>query len=406
MSIRGDWVVYKADELFIEGVSVRELVGRFGAPLYVYSLGGVRRRFLDFENACNFRHITCFSVKANSNIHILKFLGGLGAGADVVSGGELFRALKAGIAPSKIVFSGVGKTEDEIKFAEESGILMINVESEGELEAVSKRNIGVAIRIKFRGVSAGGHGYLEVGKEMTKFGVTEERALELYMKAKRLGVKIIGIHFHIGSQILDVEVFKEVSKSAATFIKELERKDVEIKFVDVGGGLGISYGKEREPKFKEYVNAIMCELRNYEIIFEPGRCIVGPCGVLMGRVIYIKESAGKKFVITDVGMNDLIRPAMYGAEQEVIPAVRKDGAELVDVVGPVCENSDFIARDVRLKVKEGDIICVLDTGAYGFSMSSQYNSRPRAAEVAVSGSSFRLIRKRETYEDLIRDEIL
>ena len=407
---------YKNGELYFEEVSLKEVAESVGTPLYVYSKGALEHWFKEFDSAfSHVSHTTCFAVKSNSNVHVLKILKELGAGADTVSMGEIFRALTAGIEPEKIVFAGVGKREDELLFALERDILMVNVESEGELHALERvaERIGkrapIAIRVN-PNVNPKTHPYISTGLKEAKFGVTFEKAFYLYKYAKESRwLNPVGIHFHIGSQITDVSVFREAAEKVAGFVTELRTTGIEIEYFDAGGGLGINYRPEEEvipaAKLAETIVPVVKEL-DCHLILEPGRRISGNAGVLITKVLYVKRREDKVFYIVDAGMNDIARPSLYGAYHHIVPLTEKGNETVVaDVVGPICETGDVIAKERELPIlKEGDYIAVLSAGAYGFTMASNYNSRPRPAEVMVEGNSFRVIRQRETLSDLIARE--
>lgn len=412
-------------------VELAQLAQRYGTPLYVYSATLIRRRLASFQAA--FRgvpHTICYSVKANSNLNILRLLARSGCGFDVVSGGELERVLAANRASARrVVFSGVGKTRDEITAALKAKILLFNVESESELHVLRERaaRLRTVARVALRvnpDVAADTHPYISTGLHAHKFGVPIREARRLYAKvAETTHLKAAGVSVHIGSQITDVAPFAETMTRVAELVRELRDDGHTIEYVDAGGGLGISYQKPAsadppaQVDFSEqvaaYARAIIAPLQglNVHLLLEPGRAIVGPAGVLITSVIYRKANGGKRFVIVDAAMNDLIRPALYGAYHEIIPLKRPPVAqsegsrETVDVVGPVCETGDFFARDRALpNVKEGDLLAILDAGAYGMALASNYNTRPRPAEVLVSGNSAKIIRRREKVADLIRAE--
>jgi diaminopimelate decarboxylase len=412
-------------------VELAQLAQRYGTPLYVYSATLIRRRLASFQAA--FRgvpHTICYSVKANSNLNILRLLARSGCGFDVVSGGELERVLAANRASARrVVFSGVGKTRDEITAALKAKILLFNVESESELHVLRERaaRLRTVARVALRvnpDVAADTHPYISTGLHAHKFGVPIREARRLYAKvAETTHLRAAGVSVHIGSQITDVAPFAETMTRVAELVRELRDDGHTIEYVDAGGGLGISYQKPAsadspaQVDFSEqvaaYARAIITPLQglNVHLLLEPGRAIVGPAGVLITSVIYRKANGGKRFVIVDAAMNDLIRPALYGAYHEIIPlkqppvAETEGSRETVDVVGPVCETGDFFARDRALpNVNEGDLLAILDAGAYGMALASNYNARPRPAEVLVSGKSAKIIRRREKVADLIRAE--
>lgn len=408
---------YKDNELYAEDVPVTELVAAFGTPLYIYSYNTILRHFKAYDDAFDgVPHIICFALKANTNSAILKILAKNGGGADIVSGGELFRALKAGIIPKKIVYAGVGKTEEEIRYALKSRILMFNIESEDEVYEIDRiaREMNVKAPIALRvnpDIDPETHPYIATGLKKHKFGIPIDDALEYYRSIKRLkNLEIVGIHKHIGSQIIKVSPFTEALKRVLLLLEELERNGISIKYLDIGGGLGITYKDEVPPLPKDLAHNLLPLLKGKKLtlIVEPGRSIVGNAGMLVTKVLYLKKGEEKEFVIVDAGMNDLVRPAFYGSYHHIQPVKKRKRKSIVaDVVGPICESSDFLARDREIQqVRKGEYIAVMSAGAYGFSMSSNYNSRPRVAEVIVKGKEYALIRKRETYKDLIRDEIV
>ena len=406
---------YKRNELYAEDVPVRALAEQYGTPLYVYSYKTVSRHFHAYDEAYkNFPHIICYALKANSNGAILRLLAKNGCGADIVSGGELFRALKAGISPDKIVYAGVGKTEEEIRSALRSGILMFNVESADELREIDRvagrlgAKAPVALRIN-PDIDAKTHPYISTGMREHKFGISIDDALENYRMASRLKhVRVVGIQKHIGSQITKISPFVDALKRILILLDELDRRKFDIRYLDIGGGLGITYTDEKPPMPADIAGKLLPLLRGRDItlIMEPGRSIVGNAGILVTKVLYLKKGEGKEFVIVDAGMNDLMRPSLYDAYHNIIPVIRrKRNAITADIVGPICESGDFLAkRRVMEKVSKGEYLSVMSSGAYGMSMSSNYNSRPFIAEVMVNGKAHSLIRKRGTYEDLVTNE--
>jgi diaminopimelate decarboxylase len=406
---------YKNGELYAENVPVRRLVSEFGTPLYIYSYNTLLNHFKAYNNAFDGHpHIICFALKANSNGAIIRLFAKNGGGADVVSGGELFRALKAGVDPKKIVYAGVGKTEEEIKFALKEGILMFNVESEDELFEIDRiaRNMGVKAPIALRvnpDVDPETHPYISTGLKKHKFGIPIEDALEYYKLASSLkNIHVIGIHKHIGSQLTKVSPFVDALKKILPLIDSLFESRIKINYLDIGGGLGITYKDETPPHPDQLAKNILplVKGRDVTIILEPGRSIVGNAGILVTKTLYLKKREDKEFIIVDAGMNDLIRPSIYGSYHHIQPVVKNKRKKIIaDVVGPICESGDFLAKERSIeRVERGEYLAVMSAGAYGFSMSSNYNSRPRAAEVMVKEKSFALIRKRESYEDLIRGE--
>jgi diaminopimelate decarboxylase len=410
-----------ANELFCEGFSLARLAERYGTPLYVYSCEMIRTRMQAFARA--FRsvpHTLCYSVKANSTLAILRLVERAGAGFDVVSGGELERVLRVKRAAARhVVFSGVGKTVPEIELALKVGILLFNVESASELRILSataaklKKRAAIAVRVN-PDVSAKTHPYISTGLHQHKFGVPIPEARELYAEAARQPfLKVAGVSVHIGSQITDVSSFAEALERVADLVRELRDGGHDIRYVDAGGGLGISYERnqgEFDAQIAAYASAVLKPLRGLggHLLLEPGRSIVGAAGVLLTRVIYRKTNNRKRFLIVDAGMNDLLRPALYGAHHEIVPVIRSSSeTEITDVVGPVCETGDFVARDRELPVvAEGGLLAILDAGAYGAALGSNYNSRGRPAEVLVDGKKGRMIRKRESFQDQTRLERL
>ena len=406
---------YRENELFAEEVPVREIARRVGTPFYLYSAATLRRHFQVFDQSFgDLPHLVCYAVKANSNLAVLRLLAREGAGADIVSGGELYRALKAGIPPQKIVFSGVGKTAKEIRAALKAGILMFNVESLGELKLISRlakamgKKAPIAVRIN-PDVDPKTHPYISTGLKKNKFGLDLETAYEAYLLAKEdPHLEIVGVDCHIGSQLTEVSPFVEALRRVKAFLERLARVGISVKYLDLGGGLGIVYGKEAPPPPEAYARALMEELGDLPVtlILEPGRVLVGNAGILVTKVLYFKETPAKKFVIVDAGMNDLLRPAFYEAYHEIVPVSLKKRPKVVaDVVGPICETGDFLARDRELPLpRPGELLAVMSAGAYGFVMASNYNSRPRPPEVLVNGKDFYVVRRRETYARLVAGE--
>jgi len=409
--------LYKADELYCEEVPVRLIAEQIGTPCYIYSFATLSHHFMTFDSAFkDVSHLTCYSVKANSNITILKLFGSLGGGVDIVSGGELYRARKADIPPERIVYSGVGKTIEEIDFALRQKILMFNIESTQELEQIDLRAgaMGTRASVSLRvnpDIDPNTHPYISTGMKRNKFGISVDNALKAYEKAKSLkNIEIVGLDCHIGSQLTDVTPFVDALKRLRSLIDRLRQAGAHLRYLDLGGGLGIVYDQEAPPQPHEYARALLRELENIDctLIFEPGRVIVGNAGVLVTKVLYTKRTQAKNFIITDGAMNDLIRPSLYGSYHYIQPVLRNlNKTEIVDVVGPICESGDFLARDRGLPMAApGDYLAVMSAGAYGFSMSSNYNSRRRVPEVLVKGGQYFVIRKRETWEDLVRPEII
>jgi diaminopimelate decarboxylase len=407
--------VRKDGELRAEKIPLEDLARAYGTPLYVYSSATLRRhwRVLD-RSLSGLRHLVCYAAKANGNLAILDLFARVGAGFDIVSGGELYRVLKAGGDPRKVVFSGVGKTDEEIAFALSQRVKCVNVESGPELARVSvvARRLGVAAPIALRvnpDVDPLTHPYIATGLKKSKFGVSVEDARRLYRVAARdPAIEIRGVACHIGSQITAVAPFLDAIARVRALARGLERSGIQVRHLDIGGGLGIQYRDEEPPHPDEYGAAVKRAMRGFrgEVILEPGRVLVGNAGVLLARVLHVKRSGRKVFAVVDAAMNDLVRPSLYGAHHDIEPcgaAPRPPGT--VDVVGPICESSDFLAQGRKMPVPEaGDLLCVRSAGAYGFSMSSNYNARPRAAEVLVAGDTAHLVRKREAWPDLIRGE--
>lgn len=409
--------IYKENELFCEDVPISYIASEVGTPFYLYSLATLKRHFNTFDESSKvLNSIVCYSVKANSNIAILNFFAKMGWGADIVSGGELFRAVKAGIAPQKIVYSGVGKTMQEIEFALKSDILMFNVESLPELIMIDKiaGNLDRSARVSFRinpNVDPKTHPYISTGLKKNKFGISTKHALSAYDKARELkNIDVVGLDCHIGSQLTEISPFNDAVAIINDLLLKLNANGFDIKYLDLGGGLGITYENEMPPHPSTYMNSIKNILGDYKgtIIFEPGRVIVGNSGILVTKVIYNKDTGSKNFIIVDGGMNDLIRPALYDAYHEIVPVIKREGPRVrADVVGPICESADFLGKDRLFNhVEEGDLLAVYSAGAYGFSMSSNYNSRPRVPEVLVDKDKFCIIRERETYDDLIAKEFI
>ncbi|OGS21114.1 MAG: diaminopimelate decarboxylase [Elusimicrobia bacterium RIFOXYA2_FULL_39_19] len=405
---------YKNNRLYCENVPVETLADKAGTPLYVYSKNKLIENLNNYQQAFGgVNHLLCYAVKANSNAQLCKELFSRGAGADVTSGGELFRALKAGAKPEKIVFAGVGKSEDEIRYALKERIYMFNAESTEEIGLINKiagqlkTKARLALRIN-PNVDAHTHKYITTGKSENKFGIAYQKAVEVYAFAKTCNnLTVSGIHCHIGSQITSVKPFYLMAKKMAELFMKLKKTGINIEHIDIGGGLGIKYHNEVPPNPQDLAKAVLPVLKplNTKIILEPGRYITGNAGALVTKVIYRKAGLHKKFLIVDAGFNDLIRPALYEAYHLILPVNKSAHSHIADVVGPICETGDFLGKNRRLPlVKQGGLLAVMCAGAYGFAMSSQYNSRRRAAEVLVDKNNFKIVRKRETYEDLISKE--
>ncbi len=409
---------YQDGELCCEDLPMSRIAKEVGTPFYCYSAAHIIKRFRAYDQAFGDRkHLICFAVKANSNLAILNLLGKLGAGADIVSGGELFRALRAGIPANRIVFSGVGKTTEEIQAALDAGILMFNIESMQEFHAIAKtcRETGKKARISFRvnpDVDPKTHPYISTGLKKNKFGMPVHDALEAYREAKRNPhVEITGIDCHIGSQLTQIQPFLDALDRVAAVVQTLNDEGIQLSYLDTGGGLGIRYHDETPPDpgklIRELIKRMDANGLQQTVIVEPGRSICGNAGALVTKVLYTKENSGKTFVIVDAAMNDLPRPSLYQAYHDIWHLNQTSNRKpcLVDIVGPICETGDFLAKEREMPLPaQGELLSVMSAGAYGFSMSSNYNSRPRIPEVLVNGSEFRVIRKRESYEDLVRIE--
>ena len=400
--------------LFAEAVSLETIANQFGTPTYVYSKNTLIQTFESFKKGLlKTDHLICFAVKANSNIAILNLFASLGAGFDIVSGGELERVIYAGGDPQKIVFSGVGKTASEIEAALKANILCFNVESRSELlrieEVAKKINIKAPISIRVNpDVDAKTHPYISTGLKDNKFGVDFNQALTLYLEAKSMSyIEIKGIDCHIGSQITELKPFVDALDRVLSLVDQLKKNDIHLSHIDIGGGIGICYQDESPPDFEIYTKEILSKIQNLnvKIIFEPGRALVGNAGVLLSKVEYLKQNDVKHFAIIDAAMNDLMRPTLYDAYHEIKVVHEHDTkSQSFDVVGPVCESGDFIAKNRSLKLKENDLICIMSAGAYGMSMSSNYNSRGRAAEVMVDRDKVFEVRTREKSSDLFKLE--
>jgi diaminopimelate decarboxylase len=408
---------YRNNELYCEGVPITEIVRDVGTPFYLYSDATIRQHFSAFDGAFDgINHLTCFSMKANSNLAILRLFALEGSGADIVSGGELYRALKAGFNPKTIVYSGVGKVVEDLEFGLKSDILMFNVESTQEIYQLNEvaKNLDKKATVSIRvnpDVDPQTHPYISTGLKENKFGILMSSALEEYTVAAGLSnLKVSGISCHIGSQLTDVKPFVEALRSLGELKKRLEEIGIRIDYLDLGGGLGITYDREEPPHPREYAEAIKKELdmKDLTLILEPGRVIMGNAGILVTKVLYTKSAQGKAFIVVDAAMNDLIRPSLYGSFHAIQPVKILERKKIkADIVGPICESSDFFAKERDVESFEpGELMAIMSSGAYGFSMSSNYNSRPRVAEVMVKENQYYTIRKAETYEDLIRGEVI
>ena len=418
---------YRHGELYAEDVPVARIVEQVGTPTYLYSLATLRRHYRVFAEAfAHVKHLVCFSIKANANLAVLRTFAREGSGFDVVSGGELFRALKVGADPRKIVFSGVGKTREEIAYALAQDILMFNVESEQELDAINAvagrlgKKAPVSLRVN-PDVDPKTHPYISTGMKKSKFGIDIKRSLDEYERARALPhINVIGVDCHIGSQLTSTSPFVDALARVKELILRLYERGFPINYLDLGGGLGITYNDENPPEPKEYAGSLIemmgalatpnsgtrAPYSDLTLVLEPGRVIVGNAGILVTRVLYLKNNGEKNFVVIDGGMNDLIRPALYGSYQGIQPVRQTTEKTVVaDVVGPVCESGDFFAKEREVTAfAPGDLMAVMSAGAYGFVMSSNYNTRPRPAEVLVDGCHFFVVRERETLDDLIRGE--
>jgi diaminopimelate decarboxylase len=406
---------YQGDDLYCDGVAVEAIASDVGTPFYLYSQKTLERHYKVFDAAFDqIPHITCFSAKANSNIAVLRVFARYGAGVDVVSGGEIFRALLAGIPPKKIVYSGVGKTPQEIEYAMDAGILMFHVESEQELEVISNiasktgKRASIALRVN-PDIDPRTHPYISTGLKENKFGINIKDALQVCKNVIRsTGLDIIGIACHIGSQITEVSPFTDSMHKIKELARQLLSEGIEIKYLDLGGGLGITYEKETPPQPEQYAQALIKDMEGlpYTLILEPGRVIVGNAGILVSKVLYTKTTEEKHIIIIDAAMNDLIRPSLYGSFQDIWPVKKKHQDSIrADIVGPICESGDFMAKGREVpKFVPGDYIAIMSAGAYGFTMSSNYNSRLRIPEVLVHAENHFVIRERESYEDLIKNE--
>jgi diaminopimelate decarboxylase len=409
--------VYTNGQLGAEGVTLAEVAAQFGTPCYVYSRAEIEQRWKAFDSAfAGQKHLVCYAVKANSSLAVLNVLARLGSGFDIVSAGELERVLKAGGDPAKVVFSGVGKRRDEMQFALRAGIRCFNVESVAELERLNHvaAEYGIQAPVSLRvnpDVDVDTHPYIATGLKENKFGIPYEDALSVYRIAAGMRhIEVIGIDCHIGSQITVMEPFINALERLMQLINIIEDNGISIRHVDIGGGLGINYRNETPPTATDYVNSVQQIFSGspYEIIIEPGRSIMGNAGVLLTRVEYLKQTPHKNFAIVDAAMNDLLRPVLYDAWHDILPVVEQapGQGEVYDIVGPVCETADFLGKDRTLALREGDLLAICSAGAYGFCMSSNYNSRPRASEVMIDNGRMYEIRKRETLDDLITGETL
>ncbi|MGB2427537.1 MAG: diaminopimelate decarboxylase [Alteromonas sp.] len=411
-----DYFDYKAGQLFAEGIAVQDIVAQYGTPVYIYSRKTLERHWHAFDSAVGEHpHLICYAVKANSNLGVLSVLAKLGSGFDIVSAGELARVIEAGGDPSKVVFSGVGKTPEEIEYALERAILCFNVESESELQRISDVAVrcGKVANISLRinpDVDAKTHPYISTGLKANKFGIASDRALATYELAAALpNLHVVGMDCHIGSQLTELSPFVDALKRLLGLIDQLAEKNIHIRHLDVGGGLGVRYKDEQPPLPDAYAQAMAEQMQGREdlmLILEPGRAISGNAGILVTKVEFIKAGEEKNFAIVDAAMNDLLRPALYSAWQEIIPLNQSSNAQptIYDVVGPVCETGDFLGKDRKLALSEGDYLAVRSAGAYGFVMASNYNSRCRPAEILVDENQAHVVREREKQKDLWKGE--
>jgi diaminopimelate decarboxylase len=412
-----DYFNYRENELFAEDIAVQDIVKKYGSPCYIYSRATLERHWHAFDKAFqDHSHLICYAVKANSNIGLLNLLARLGSGFDIVSIGELERVIAAGGDPKKVVFSGIGKREDEILAALKIGIRCFNIEVRDELDRINHlaKLLGVIAPVSFRvnpNVDAKTHPYISTGLKENKFGIDIDQALTEYRRAATMpNINIIGIDCHIGSQLTETEPFLDALDKLLELVSALKADNINLHHLDLGGGLGIRYNTETPPKPADYIELILERLgaTDFEILLEPGRAIVGNAGILVTQIEYLKPTPHKNFAIVDAAMNDLMRPSLYSAWQEIIPIVKNSNApeKLWDIVGPVCETGDFLGKERMLKLAQGDLLAIRSSGAYGFSMSSNYNSRPRVPELMVDGNQVHLIRDRESLVELWSSEHL
>lgn len=409
---------YSNGTLSCENVPIPDVADAVGTPFYLYSQRTFLRHYRRLDEAFgDTEHIICFAMKANSNIAISRVLAREGAGAEVVSGGELYRALRAGVPSERVVFNGNGKTEAELKYGLESGILMFCVDSEQELDLLDAvagrigRKAPIAVRVN-PDIPVETHPHVATGLKESKFGVALDRAMGCYeFAAGADNLEVVGIHAHIGSQLLDLAPFRESVAKLTEAVRDLRSRDIDVRYIDLGGGLGITYNDEQPPSYEEYADMVSAHAREVgcAVVLEPGRSLIGNAGILVTRVLHVKRSGVKTFVVVDAAMNDLVRPAMYGSYHEIVPVAEPDRGEpavRADVVGGICESGDFLARDRDIApLESGDLLAVMSAGAYGAAMSSMYNSRPLIPEVLVSEDAFKVIRRRPSYEEMIALEI-
>ncbi len=409
---------YRDNQLYCEDVPIKEIAQNVGTPCYIYSHRTLIQHFRAFDQAFDaIPHTIAYAMKANSNIAILRLMAQEGSGADIVSGGELFRAIKAGVPSSKIVFAGVGKSGSEVEQALKADILMFNVESAGELKLINQvaGQMGIPARVALRinpDIDPKTHPYISTGLKKSKFGIAADRALAEFKTATALPhIQVVGVHCHIGSQLTELTPFTDALKKILPLIETLKVQGINIRYLNIGGGLGITYSDEIPPHPKDLAAAVAPLLQDLkcQLILEPGRSIVGNAGIMVTRVLYNKETEAKQFVVVDAAMNDLLRPSLYDAYHEIQHVRKPSGTDeqTVDIVGPICESGDFLAKDRRIPTtNSGDLLAVMSAGAYGFTMASNYNSRPRVPEVLIKGHEVHVIRKREDYEDLTRGETI
>jgi diaminopimelate decarboxylase len=407
-------LAYTDGQLAFDGLALTEIAAQFGTPTYVYSLSTIQQNFLAYSDALSGRdHLICYAVKANSNLAVLNAIAKLGGGFDIVSRGELQRVLAAGGDPAKVVFSGVAKTAEEMRFALEQGIKCFNIESPAELDRLNEvaADLGLIAPISIRvnpDVDAKTHPYISTGLKQNKFGINIEEAPAIYRRAAAMAnIQVVGVDCHIGSQLTETAPFLDALDRLLRLIDDLANEGIHLHHLDLGGGLGVCYKNEQPPAIGDYIDALMARVgdRQLSIMFEPGRSIVANAGALLTQVEFIKWGSEKNFAIIDAGMNDMIRPSLYQAWLDILPVQQRDTqAHVYDVVGPVCETGDFLGKDRSLAIAAGDLLAVAGSGAYGFTMSSNYNSRGRAAEVMVVNGVARQVRARETFDDLIRGE--
>ena len=410
--------VYTNGKLGAEGVTLADIAGMYGTPCYIYSRAAIEKQWITLNNAIGNRdHLICYAVKANSSLAILNILARLGSGFDIVSAGELQRVIRAGGDPGKVVFSGIGKREDELEYALGQGIKCFNIESGSELlrldKIASRKKIRAPVSVRVNpDIDVATHPYIATGLKENKFGIPHAEALSVYKQASGLNnIYIRGIDCHIGSQITDLASLTDALERLSELIDTLEQHGIAIQHIDVGGGLGIRYHEETPPSIEDYASAILEHLADdkRQLVIEPGRCITGDAGILLTRVEYLKQTDHRNFAIVDTAMNDLLRPALYDAWHEILPVDEdsgRQGTAIYDIVGPVCESGDFLGKERKLAVKEGDLLAICSAGAYGFVMSSNYNSRPRINEIMIDKDKAYEIRKRETVDALMHGEVL